>query len=122
MDAAALDELLNSPAGPVGVLLTELSLQATALAKAKAPVIVSPTNFSSWGRVFRPDRFQYYETVGGTKAHVHWSGFLFNSRGQMYSGVNAPYGPTLFLQYGGGRHRHAELNLFMSTALDEVQL
>ncbi|HEY1705583.1 MAG TPA: hypothetical protein VGG75_38345 [Trebonia sp.] len=127
LDAVAMDWLLNDPAGPVGVLIADMSEKAAAIARTAAPVMVTgsrwpPSNFSHWGKAFNP-RFQYGDTgPGDTRASVRWSGFLYNGLGQMYSGVNVNYGPTLYLQQGGGRHGHAIRHPFMTTALDTVQL
>jgi hypothetical protein len=126
LDPAAIDWLVNSPDGPVGAVIEELSLKATAIAKAAAPVIAGgtswpPSNFSHWGKAF-DSRYQYGNRPGSTRASVRPSGFRFNALGQMYSGVNVDYGSTLFLQQGGGRHGHAILHPFMTVAIDTVEL
>lgn len=126
LDPVAIDWLVNSPDGPVGVVIEELSVKAAAIARAAAPVIVGgrhwpPSNLSHWGKAFDP-RYQYGNRPGSTKASVRPSGFRFNALGQMYSGVNVNYGPTLFLQEGGGRYGHAALHPFMSVAIDTVEL
>jgi len=126
LDPVAIDWLLNDPAGPVGLVIEELSEKAAAIAKAAAPVIKGGTsypgsNLSHWGREFDP-RFQYGNRPGSTRASVRSSGFRFNGAGQLYSGVNVNYGATLFLQEGGGRHGHAVHHPFMTTALYGVEL
>jgi hypothetical protein len=120
LDPAAIDYLLNDPAGPVGMLIEELSVRATAIARVNAPIITRP-HYSHWGRQFDP-RYQYGDRPGATRASVHPSGFRFNALGQLYSGVNAAFGSTLFLQSGGGRYGHAKLHPFMTTALMTVTL
>ena len=125
LDPVALDWLLNDPAGPVGVVIEELSDKAAAIARTAAPVMVTgtrwpPSNLSRWGKMFNP--YYQYGPPGATRASVRTSGFRYNALGQMYNGVNVNYGSTLFLQEGGGRHGHAELHPFMSTALDTVEL
>jgi hypothetical protein len=121
-----LDWLLNSPDGPVGVVIEELSEKAAAIATAAAPVIRGGTsypgsNFSKWGKMFDP-RYQYGSAPGTTRASVRPSGFRYNALGQLYSGVNVNYGSTLFLQQGGGRYGRAIRHPFMSVALETVEL
>lgn len=117
IDPVAVDWLVNDPAGPTGDLVAELSEKATAIAKSAAPVM-KPENFSHWGKMYDP-RYQY-GPPGDTKASVRWSGFRFNALGQMYSGVNVNYGPTLFLERPARQVR--PIFKFMSTALDTVEL
>ena len=45
LDDAAIDRLLNSPAGPVGEYLGGLAVRATAAAKARAPVGARDSRF-----------------------------------------------------------------------------
>jgi|HubBroStandDraft_1064217.scaffolds.fasta_scaffold647582_1 hypothetical protein len=111
LDYAALDELLNTPDGPVGVVIDELSEKAALIAKAAAPVM----RRAKWSLEYQ------YGPPGVTKGSVHKSGFRFNKLGQMYSGVNVLYGPTLFLQRPA-RQIHSEDYMFMSEALTGVEL
>lgn len=111
LDDAALEELLNSPAGPVGVVIDELSEKAAAIAKAAAPVMER----SKWSLAHQ------YGPPGVTKGSVRKSGFRFNKLGQLYSGVNVFYGPTLFLQRPA-KQIHTTAYMFMSVALDGVEL
>lgn len=110
--------LLNSPDGPVGRVVTELAQKATATAKAGAPLqkqahhswsFAKSTSYMPWSTLY-------------LKVNVRWSGYRYNSAGQLYSGVNAPFGPVMFLQNGGGRYGHAEKARFMSAALDGLVL
>ena len=118
LDPAALDELLNSPAGPVGVVIAELSEKAAEVARGVAPVM-KKRNYSRWGKAF-DERYQY-GPPGETKKSVRWSGFRFNALGQMYSGVNVNYGPTLFLERPA-RQIHSTEYMFMTDALNAVSL
>jgi hypothetical protein len=110
-DEEALYDLLHNIDGPVGRFITEKSLEMTSLAEAGAP-LQKPKNWS-WGRnstSYMPRSFGYLKgsirpVVGYTKA------------GQLFGGTNAAYGPTLFLEEGGGRYGHAERIPFMSAAL-----
>lgn len=111
LDPALLDELLNSPDGPVGAIIEEVSEKAALIARAAAPVM----------RRRRFSLIHQYGPPGVTKASVHWSGFRFNGAGQIYSGVNVNYGPTLFLEKPA-RQVTPEVYAFMTTALDEVEL
>lgn len=115
---AALEDLLNTPEGPAGEVIAELAQQAAAIARTAAPVM-KPWNRSRWGKKFDP-RYQY-GPAGATKASVRWSGFRYNDRGGLYSGVNVNYGPTLFLEYPARQIHSAEYK-FMTEALDGVQL
>jgi hypothetical protein len=113
---AAIEDLLNSVDGPVGRYLTEKMTEMTAYAVAAAP-IQKPKNYS-WGRdssSYLPRSFGYLK--GTVRPHM---GYTIS--GQLYSGTNAAWGPTLFLEYGGGRYGHAERIPFMSAALYAVTL
>src|SRR5690348_825435 len=118
LDYGAIEELLNTPEGEVGRYLGAVGLEATALAKAAAPVMAR-RNYSHWGAMWDP-RFQY-GPPGATRYKTHWSGFRFNGAGQMYTGVNAPAGPTYFLERPA-RQIFSRRYAFMSEAMDSVQL
>lgn len=125
INEAEIFALLNDPVGGLGELLMELAEQGTALAKAAAPVMVGgvkwpPSNYSRWGAMY--DALYQYGPPGHTKAAIAPAGFRYNKLGQLYTGVNAPWGPTLFLEYGGGRYGHAKLHPFMTTAWGELAL
>ncbi len=113
-DDAALHDLLQSIDGPVGKWLAEKTLELTAEVEAAAP-IQKPKNYS-WGHgstSYMPRSIGYLK--GGVRPHMGYT-----KTGMLFGGVDAPYGPTLFLERGGGRHGHAERIPFMSTALYSV--
>jgi hypothetical protein len=115
-DDAAIYDLLNSVDGPVGRYLTEKMAEMTAFAAAAAP-IQKPKNYS-WGKrstSYMPRSFGYLK--GSVKPHMGYT-----MGGTLYAGTNAAWGPTLFLEYGGGRYGHAERIPFMSAALYAVTL
>lgn len=118
IDFAAVEDLVNSPDGPVGLLISELAHKAALIADAAAPVM-QRKNFSRWGKVFNP--LYQYGPPGETKQSVHWSGFRYNAFGRLYSGVNVNYGPTLFLERPA-RQIRSEQYKFMTTALNGVEL
>lgn len=108
---AAVYEMLNSPTGPVGEVIGELSEKAAAIAKARTPVME---------RVKWYPQYQY-GPPGETKASVHPSGFRYNGAGQIYSGVNVNYGPTLFLQRPA-RQIHTTQYMFMTQTINDLTL
>jgi hypothetical protein len=113
---ADLYDLLHSVDGPVGKWLQEKMLQMTAAAEAAAP-IQKPVNYS-WGRdstSYEPRSEGYLK--GTVRPHMGYT-----KSGNLFAGVNAAYGPTLFLEYGGGRHGQAELIPFMSDTLYAVTI
>ncbi len=111
IDLAAVDDLLNGDDGPVGMLIAELSEKAAGLARMKAPVMER----LHWSELHQ------YGPPGETKRSVRASGFRHNAFGQLYSGVNVNYGPTLFLQRPA-RQIRTEQYMFMSQALDALTL
>lgn len=110
-DDAALEDLLHSIDGPVGRFVKEKTAQMTTAAEAKAP-IQKPKNYS-WGR----DSSSYLpRSLGYLKGTVR--PVIGYTRGnQLFGGANAAFGPTLFLERGGGRHGHARLIPFMTESL-----
>jgi hypothetical protein len=107
---AAIEDLLNSPDGPVGQVIAELSDKAAKLAKGFTPVLEHKW-YPRW----------QYGPPGVTKASVRASGFRYNAAGQLYSGVNVNYGPTLYLQRPA-KQIHTTQYMFMSQALNAVTL
>ena len=110
-DDAALYDLLNSIDGPVGRWLAEETALMTSLAEAGAP-LQKPRNWS-WGRdstSYTPRSFGYLK--GSVRPVMGYT-----MAGRLFGGTNAAWGPTLFLQYGGGRYGHAVRIPFMSEAL-----
>lgn len=110
-DDAAIFDLLHNIDGPVGRWITEKSAEMTSLAEIGAP-LQKPKNWS-WGvnsTSYMPRSLGYLKgsvrpVIGYTKA------------GHLFGGTNAAYGPTLFLEDGGGRYGHAERIPFMTSAL-----
>lgn len=108
----ALDELLNTPGGPVGVTIDELSHKAAGIAEAIAPVMERK----------RFDPYKQYGPPGATKKSVRPSGFRFNGLGQMYSGVNVDYGPTAFLEFPARQYKGSTEWMFMTHVLEEIEI
>lgn len=117
LDMAAVEDMLNSPDGPVGTTILELAEQATSIAKLNAP-LQKPWNWS-WSA--RKSTSYVTRSVGYLKGGIRVTGIKLNKVGQIYSGVNAPYGPTLFLQQPA-RQIHSMDYMFMSVALNSVVL
>ena len=110
-----LEQMLNSPDGLVGKMLEDLAARATMVAKAAAPT-QKPENYS-WGK---KRSTSYMPWSGGyTKARVvpHMG---YTKAGILFSGVNAPYAPTLFLEKPA-RQMHTS-HPFMSTALYSISI
>jgi hypothetical protein len=110
-DDVALEALLNSIDGPVGRYIQEKMIQMTTLAEIAAPV--QKRQNWSWGRnstSYMPRSLGYLK--GSIRPHLGYT-----VSGKLYGGTDAAYGPTLFLERGGGRYGHAELIPFMSAAL-----
>ena len=113
-DDAALWDLLQGVDGPVGQWLTEAVSTLTAVVETAAPV--QKRQNWSWGRnstSYMPRSLGYLK---GTVRPV----IGYTKGGQLFGGVNAAYGPTLFLEEGGGRYGHARHIPFMSTSLYAV--
>lgn len=113
-DDAMIEEMLNSVEGPVGQFLTEKMIELTALVGVKAP-IQKPENYS-WGKhstSYMPRSMGYLK--GTVRPHMGYT-----KSGQLFAGTNAAYGPSLFLERGGGRYGHARLIPFMTEALYAV--
>jgi hypothetical protein len=110
-----LEDLLNSPEGPVGELLEDLAQRAALAAKAAAPVQ-------------KPSSFSYGKK--GSSSYMPWSGGYtkakirpvmgFTKGGKLFSGVNSPFGPTLFLEHPARQLHHPYP--FMTTGLYSVSL
>lgn len=111
LDPAMLRDLLDSPDGPVGLVIEELSAKASEVARALAPVM----------RRRHFDPLHQYGPPGETKASVRSSFPRFNRLGQIYGGVNVHYGPTLFLERPARQIRTTDY-MFMSDALNAVAL
>lgn len=116
-DDRALEDLLQGVDGPVGRWLTEKVTSMTAYAVAGAPVR-KPKNFS-WGK--RSTSYPRVPEFGYLKSSIR-PVIGYTARGQLFGGTNAAYGPTLFLQDGGGPHHGAERIPFLTAALYAVTL
>jgi hypothetical protein len=114
-DEEALEALLNSPDGPVGQMLAELASQAAAVARAAAPV-QTPRTYS-WGKKHSTS---YMPWSGGyTKANVR-AVMGYTKGGTLFGGVNAPYGPTLFLEKPAKQMHHSYP--FLTTGLYSLSI
>jgi hypothetical protein len=109
---AAIEELLNSPDGPVGMVIAELSDKATVIAKAIVPVMTR----KKWNPMYQ------YGPPGETKASIRSSFARFNAAGQIYGGVNVNFGPTMYLEYPASQYKGDTQYAFMTHTLDLVAL
>jgi hypothetical protein len=119
LDEAAMEELLHSPTGMVGRYIMGLSIQMAAQARALAP-LRDPSN-ASWV----PAKSTSYPSAKYPGPFLKPSvkpQFGYTGAGNMYGGVQAAYGPTLFLEEGGGRYGHAIRDHFLTHSLYDVAL
>ena len=86
---AMIDDLLNSPDGPVWQLVNELSEQAATVARELVP-IRKPG--STWSRKSNA------QAIGATLASIH-AVMGYNDEGRIYGGINAIEIPSIFLEY-----------------------
>jgi hypothetical protein len=118
LDEAAMEDMLHSPDGLVGVYINGLAVQMGFAARAGAPAR-APQN-ESWipakSTSYPSLKFPDTETLRASIKSV----FGYNKAGNMYGGVNVVYGPTLFLTRPA-RQIHREY-LFMTDALYGVAL
>lgn len=106
---AELEWLLNSMDGPVGKFLAEKAAEMAAIAMALAPV--QQVKNWSWGRnssSYMPRSLGYLK--GSVTPHMGYT-----RGGTIFGGVNAAYGPTLFLEKPADQMH--SVYPFMSTAL-----
>jgi hypothetical protein len=91
-DERALDDLLNSIEGPVGQLISELSLRASVVATSVVHVRPGTPASATTGRTSnaRPPGF--------TKARIRPHIARGSVTGHLYGGVNAPADPSIFLE------------------------
>lgn len=99
-DDAAIHDLLYSMDGPVGRYLTEKMLELDAIVRASAPV--QARHNWSWGR-----HSTSYEprSLGYLKGSVH-PHMGYTKSGKLFAGVNAAYGPALFLEKPADQLHH----------------
>ena len=109
LDQAAVTELLNSPAGPVGEMLNELNNQAASVARAKVRV----RRGNTWSR--RSDARPPGYTLASIRTKIG-----YDSLGLIYGGVTAAEDPTIFLE-DPAEQMHARYP-FLTTGLDSLVL
>lgn len=114
LDRAAMDVMLNDPAGPVGQLIAELSGQAAQIARSAVRVREVPGT-----RRTRAGRHSTARPPGYTKARIVVHGPVVGSRGGLYGGVNAPGNPGIFLEHPA--EQMSRKYPFLTTALDAIQ-
>jgi hypothetical protein len=117
---AALYDLLNSPDGPVGLLLAELSERVAFTARRIVHVRPGTPSSATTGRTSnaRPPGF----TRARIRPHLGWGA----TTGKIFGGANSVADPTIFLEKPAiqillkpdGEHRFP----FLTTALDELTL
>lgn len=112
IDDIALYELLNAADGPVGLLITELSLRASVVAATVVHVRPGTPASATTGRTSnaRPPGF----TKARVRPHLAWGA----ATGKIYGGVNAPADPSIFLEDPASQmHRPYP---FLTTGLDSL--
>jgi hypothetical protein len=108
-DDAELEWLLHSMDGPVGKFLEEKAVEMAAIAVTLAPV--QQVKNWSWGKnssSYMPRSLGYLKS--SVTPHMGYT-----RGGMLFGGVNAAYGPTLFLEKPADQMHH--VYPFMSTAL-----
>jgi hypothetical protein len=111
LDEPAVYDLLNSPDGPVGRLLLDLSEQAAAVARAKVRVRVPGSNRTGLTSSARPPGF----TLASISPKIG-----YDDQGLIYGGVVAAGDPGIFLEYPA-EQMHREYP-FLTTGLDSLEL
>jgi hypothetical protein len=119
IDAGNVYEMLHDPAGPVGLLIGELSTRATAVAQANAHVYPGTPGSTIWN----PRTSTAILPPGTTRdsVQVHWP--QIGSRGGLFGGVDANLLPTVFLE-PVHRYKSAQMHdryPFMTTGLDSIE-
>ena len=91
-DEKAIDDLLNSVEGPVGMFIADLSVRATIVATAVVHVRPGTASSATTGKNSdaRPRGF----TKASIRPHLARSA----RTGHLYGGVNAPADPAIFLE------------------------
>ena len=107
-DDAAIQDLLNSPDGPVGQLIAELSERAATVARNTVRV-----------RTTRAGRHSTARPPGFTRAGIRVHGPVIGSGGGLYGGVNAPADPTIFLEQPAEQMHRAYP--FLTTGLESLE-
>lgn len=114
-DDAAVYDLLNSPDGPVGRLIAELSERGAMVARSVVRVRKVPGT-----RRTRAGRNSTAWPPGFTKAGIRVHGPVIGSRGGLYGGVNAPFNPGLFLEHPA--EQMSRSYPFLTTAMDSLEI
>lgn len=109
LNQAAVYELLNSPAGPVGEMLNELNAQAASVARSVVRVRKTPS------RSRRSTAFPPGYTLASIRAKIG-----YDSLGLIYGGVTAAEDPTVYLEEPA--EQMESRYPFLTTGLDSLVL
>lgn len=119
IDAGNVHELLNDPAGPVGLLIAELDERAATVARGAAHVWQGTPKSTIWNTATSSAILP----PGTTRDSIRVHGPVVGSRGGMYGGVNANLLPTVFLE-PVKRRKSVQMEdryPFMTTGLDSLE-
>ena len=115
-DEAALYEVLNDPAGPVGVFIMYLDEKAVAVARSVVHVLPGTKRSGYWfpsSTAVRPP--------GTTKGTIRTHGPVIGSRGGLYGGGNAMY-TGIFLEYDKPHtEQYYDRYPFLTTGLESLE-
>lgn len=108
-DEGALEDLLDSESGPVGMLISELSVRTALVATAVVHVRPGTPASATTGRTSnaRPPGF--------TKSRIRPHLARGTLTGRLYGGANSPADPTIFLEMPA-EQMHSEYP-FLTTGL-----
>jgi len=110
----ALDDLLNSPDGPVGRMLLGLSVQVADVARS----VVRVRDPLTRDRRRRAGRNSTAQPPGYTKALIRPHLGRGTITGNLYGGANAPGSPGIFLEYPA--RQMDDQYPFLTTGLDSI--
>lgn len=119
IDAGDVHELLNDPAGPVGLLIAELDERAAVVARGAVHVFPGTPRSTIWNPATSTAR--YAMPPGTTRDSIHVHGPVVGSRGGLYGGVNVVAFPAVFLEYRPKTSQMYDRYPFMTTALDSLE-
>ena len=117
INAGDVHELLNDPAGPVGLLIAELDERAATVARGAVHVFPGTPRSTIWNPATSTAR--YAMPPGFTKASIRTHGPVIGSRGGMYGGVNVEAFPAVFLEHPSSQYY--DKYPFMTTGLDSLE-
>jgi hypothetical protein len=117
IDAGNVHELLNDPAGPVGLLIAELDERAAAVARGAVHVFPGTPRSTLWNPATSTAR--HAMPPGFTKGSIHTHGPVVGSHGGMYGGVNAEAFPGVFLEYPSSQMY--DKYPFLTTGLESLE-